>query len=198
VFFSQKTSSPNSYRKHYRYNDFSVKLNLVSVQRSKLASTTSCDCVIMNCVNEYTSHIVLSYFRMDKFHDSLHFFLSVESFMTVYIHITIVRVATATCRSNILLPSSGSKCVNLGLAHDPFLSPFFAACNPSRSTPFLRSKQHVPSTRYYLSTRVYGFISHKHTLVLLGAFAKLRQTTMSFVMSVRPHGTTRLPLHGFS
>ena len=38
--------------------------------------------------------------------------------------------------------------------------------------------------------------------VLLGAFAKLRRTTVSFVMSayrsVRPHGTTRLPLHGSS
>ena len=32
----------------------------------------------------------------------------------------------------------------------------------------------------------------------LGAFAKLRKATVSFVMSVRPHGTTRLPLDGFS
>ena len=36
----------------------------------------------------------------------------------------------------------------------------------------------------------------------LGAFAKLWETTTSFVMSVcpsvRPHGTTRLPLDGFS
>jgi len=37
---------------------------------------------------------------------------------------------------------------------------------------------------------------------LLGAFAKLRKATISFVMSVRlsvrPHGTTRFPLEGFS
>ena len=33
---------------------------------------------------------------------------------------------------------------------------------------------------------------------VLGAFAKLRKATISFVMSVRPHGTTRLPLDGFS
>jgi hypothetical protein len=37
---------------------------------------------------------------------------------------------------------------------------------------------------------------------LLGAFAKLRKTTISLVMSVRlsicPHGATRLPLDGFS
>jgi hypothetical protein len=32
----------------------------------------------------------------------------------------------------------------------------------------------------------------------LGAFAKLRKTIISFVMSVRPHGTTRLPLDRFS
>jgi hypothetical protein len=36
----------------------------------------------------------------------------------------------------------------------------------------------------------------------LAAFAELRKATISFVMSVRrsvcPHGTTRLPLEGFS
>ena len=31
----------------------------------------------------------------------------------------------------------------------------------------------------------------------LGAFAKLRKITISYFMSVRPHGTTRLPLEGF-
>jgi len=31
-----------------------------------------------------------------------------------------------------------------------------------------------------------------------GAFAKLWKTTISFVMSVRPHGTTQLILDGFS
>jgi len=38
--------------------------------------------------------------------------------------------------------------------------------------------------------------------VCLGAWAKLRKATISFVMSahpsVRPHGTTRVPLDGFS
>jgi hypothetical protein len=38
--------------------------------------------------------------------------------------------------------------------------------------------------------------------VVLGAFAKFRQATISFVMSaclpVSPHGTTWLPLYGFS
>ena len=33
---------------------------------------------------------------------------------------------------------------------------------------------------------------------ILGAIAKLRKATISFVMSVRPHGTIRLPLHEFS
>jgi hypothetical protein len=32
----------------------------------------------------------------------------------------------------------------------------------------------------------------------LGAFAPLRKTTISFFMSVRPHGTTRLQLDGYS
>jgi len=32
----------------------------------------------------------------------------------------------------------------------------------------------------------------------LGAFGKLRKATINFVMSVRSHGTTRLPLDGFS
>jgi hypothetical protein len=35
-------------------------------------------------------------------------------------------------------------------------------------------------------------------LLLLGAFAKLRKATISFVMSVCPHGKTRLPPDGFS
>jgi len=39
-------------------------------------------------------------------------------------------------------------------------------------------------------------------LTILGAFAKFRKTTSSFVMSVRPssslHGTTRLPQEGVS
>ena len=43
---------------------------------------------------------------------------------------------------------------------------------------------------------------HKSRFCFLGAFAKLRKATISFVMpvrlSVRPHRTTRLPLDGFS
>jgi len=33
---------------------------------------------------------------------------------------------------------------------------------------------------------------------LLDAFAKLQKATISFVASLCPHGTTRLPLDGFS
>jgi len=32
----------------------------------------------------------------------------------------------------------------------------------------------------------------------LGAFTKLRKANISFAVSVRPHGTTRLTLDGFS
>jgi hypothetical protein len=35
-------------------------------------------------------------------------------------------------------------------------------------------------------------------LTILGAFAKFRKATSNFVMSVRPHGTTRLPNEGLS
>ena len=42
----------------------------------------------------------------------------------------------------------------------------------------------------------------KNLFTFLGAFAKLRKAIISFVMSVclsaRPHGTTRLPMEGFS
>jgi hypothetical protein len=33
--------------------------------------------------------------------------------------------------------------------------------------------------------------------LFIGAFAKLRKTIISFVMSVCPHGTTELPQDGF-
>ena len=36
------------------------------------------------------------------------------------------------------------------------------------------------------------------SLCLLSAYAKLQKATINFVSSVRPHGTTRLPLDGFS
>jgi hypothetical protein len=35
-------------------------------------------------------------------------------------------------------------------------------------------------------------------ILFLGAFAKLRKVTMSFATSASPHGTTGLPLDGFS
>jgi hypothetical protein len=43
---------------------------------------------------------------------------------------------------------------------------------------------------------------HLHALSFLGAFAKVQEVTLSSAMpassSVRPHGTTPLPLDGFS
>ena len=60
------------------------------------------------------------------------------------------------------------------------------------------------------STSAYGIPSQKILLLILDAIAKLRKATVSFVMavclsvclsacpSVRPHGTTRPPLDGFS
>ena len=37
-----------------------------------------------------------------------------------------------------------------------------------------------------------------HMCITFGAFEKLRKATISFVKSVHLHGTTRLPLDGFS
>ena len=38
----------------------------------------------------------------------------------------------------------------------------------------------------------------RHTVCLLGAFGKLGKVTVNFFLCVPPHGTTRLPLDGFS
>jgi len=43
-----------------------------------------------------------------------------------------------------------------------------------------------------------GTAAQVYTAVILGALAKLRKVTSSFVMSVRPYGTTRFQLNGFS
>jgi hypothetical protein len=55
----------------------------------------------------------------------------------------------------------------------------------------------------YIRLRLRSLITFRWLIsVLSGAFAKLRKATISFVVSVRPsvcpHGTTRLPLDGFS
>jgi hypothetical protein len=56
----------------------------------------------------------------------------------------------------------------------------------------------TPSIRTGSSQRIneFGFF-----LLFLGEFAKLRQTIIGFIITVRPsvcpHGTTRLPLDGF-
>jgi len=36
------------------------------------------------------------------------------------------------------------------------------------------------------------------SVVFFNVFIKMRKVTISFIMSFRPHGTTRLPLDGFS
>jgi len=67
----------------------------------------------------------------------------------------------------------------------------------------------VPQTVPQHSTWGPSKLPFKHILswiIILGGFATFRQTTISFVttvclpacLSVRPHGTTRLPLDGFS
>ena len=40
--------------------------------------------------------------------------------------------------------------------------------------------------------------SERKVLQFAGAFANMRKATVSFAMSVSPHGTARLPLDGFS
>jgi hypothetical protein len=55
----------------------------------------------------------------------------------------------------------------------------------------------VPVNNITESERLH-FCHADKSFVFWGAFAKLRKATTSFVMSVRPHGITRLPLDGFS
>jgi hypothetical protein len=52
-----------------------------------------------------------------------------------------------------------------------------------------KQNYHLHSPSFRLASTIYG-----HSL---GAFAKLRKATISSVMSVCPHGTTRLPLNGY-
>jgi hypothetical protein len=71
-------------------------------------------------------------------------------------------------------------------------------CFPTGSDP--RTVEPVTSrcTAYYIPAHTV----FKYESQLLGAIAKLRKATISFVIyvypSVRPHGTTRLTLDGFS
>jgi len=79
-------------------------------------------------------------------------------------------------------------------------------------TQFVTRRKHSPSRLLepisYIAQvkRLFlGKIYTKHTntpcgqnVEYLGALAKLRKVTLSFVMSVCPHGTTPLPLDGFS
>ena len=69
----------------------------------------------------------------------------------------------------------------------------------------LRAATYVDATNVtvVLDEHCDGFIVSRlqHSLccmrmVILGTAAKLRVATISFVVSVRPHGTTRLPTNG--
>ena len=53
------------------------------------------------------------------------------------------------------------------------------------------------TVHYKFTYPVYEIALFTGTRRFLGAFAKLRKATVS-VLSVRPHGTTLLPLDGFS
>jgi hypothetical protein len=70
--------------------------------------------------------------------------------------------------------------------------------------PLILTRTEVKNERSEYSTPFYLHDGHvaNLTVLFLGAFAKLRKTTISFVMSVRlsvrPHGTTQPPLAGFS
>jgi hypothetical protein len=57
----------------------------------------------------------------------------------------------------------------------------------------------VKKTTYMVivSKGEYFLFIQQHSVTFSGAFAKLLKATISFFMSVCPHGTTRLPLDGF-
>jgi hypothetical protein len=69
----------------------------------------------------------------------------------------------------------------------------------TNTAPFNIQKLHLLHTHTHTHT-VYFFdiyvLQNKQRLYL-GAFAKLRKATLASCPSVRPHGTTRLPLDGF-
>ena len=60
---------------------------------------------------------------------------------------------------------------------------------------------YVHNSRLDIYIYIYIYIYTQH-VTFLGAFGTLQKVTISFVMSVRPsvcpHGTSRLPLDGFS
>jgi len=70
----------------------------------------------------------------------------------------------------------------------------------SRSSPSLKKQRTIPNVKFRkFLAMIYICDSVAVLLILfLCTFAKLRKATFSFVMSVRPHGSTRLPLEGFS
>jgi hypothetical protein len=80
------------------------------------------------------------------------------------------------------------------------LNKYFIYILPTR-TKYLKStlsfRQSPSNTLYDLTSLAWELNVHP----FLGAFAKLRKATSSFVMSVRlsarPHGTTQAPMEGF-
>jgi hypothetical protein len=82
-------------------------------------------------------------------------------------------------------------------------------CIPERSV-FIVFRMILTINRIFFPPKQQNFVFLKEThyalfftgTQFLGAFTKLRKTTISFVvsfcLSARPHGTTRLPLNGFS
>jgi hypothetical protein len=50
-------------------------------------------------------------------------------------------------------------------------------------------------TLWLRETNIMGV--RKCCFLFLGMFVKLQKVIISFIMSVRPHGTTQLPLNGF-
>ena len=62
----------------------------------------------------------------------------------------------------------------------------------------LKFRRVKPNMKRRLSVEVHPFFPGEISVKFLGAFTKSRKATLSFVMFVRPHGTTRLTLDGFS
>ena len=56
----------------------------------------------------------------------------------------------------------------------------------------------LQSTPLIFQAVSFRHVTSKNFVFILSAFAKLRKTCISSVISVRPHGTTRFPLDGFS
>jgi hypothetical protein len=117
-------------------------------------------------------------------------FCRVASRRVKWIHLKLLRINMPSERAGVAVVVRFAVAV---YHHDTFSS----ALNYCR----LKPSDLIDPFRYKHILTVCLFVSYTLCLCILGAFAELQKATISCIMSrpsVSPHGTTRLPLDGFS